>query len=72
MMQNSGPTGSSRHGRREVGMRESDWEQLRPWLTAAAHKDRYAPVVEVALGERRRLLDAHSGAPKDDEVTRQI
>jgi hypothetical protein len=31
---------------------------------AAADQDRPAPVIEVVLGERKRLLDAQSGTPK--------
>jgi len=33
----------------------------------AADQDRSAPRVEVVVGERERLLDAQSGAPKHDD-----
>jgi hypothetical protein len=32
-----------------------------------ADQDRSAPVVEVVLGERERLLNAQPGAPQDDD-----
>jgi hypothetical protein len=32
-----------------------------------ADENRSAPVVEVVLGERQRLLDAQPGAPQDDD-----
>jgi hypothetical protein len=61
MMQNSGPTGSSRsavsHGRSCSQPHSSIPTSRRRPPLPFADQDRSAPVVEVVLGERERLLD---------------
>jgi hypothetical protein len=68
MTQSSGPAGSSSraasHGRKLLPA-----PLVHPVLAAAtalatAHEDRSAPVVEVVLGERERLLDAQPRPPQ--------
>ena len=71
MTQNSGPTGSS-SARAQPRPQLLPAPLVHPDLApaaalAVADQDRSAPVVEVVLGERERLLDAQPGAPEDDD-----
>src|SRR3954463_320846 len=70
MMQNSGPTRRSRRGLPRLPFPPPPLVHPAPAPPAAlavADQDRSAPVVEVVLGERERLLNAQPGAPEDND-----
>jgi hypothetical protein len=68
--QNNGPTGNSARAASQGAAAPSPTRPCRPRgdaTLAAAHQDRAAPLVEVALGEREPLLNAQPGAPQHDD-----
>lgn len=71
MTQNSGPTGKSARaasqGRRVLPAPSVHADLRATTALAAAHKQRSATLVEIRLGQRRRLLDPEPGTPKHDD-----